>query len=872
MKKIHLRLLTLACFFMVSSSLLIAQNVSGTVTDDNGQGLIGASIMIKGTSAGAVTDIDGNYSLSVDIFPATLVFSYTGFTSVEMDVIAAGKGVDATLTTGVGLDEIVVTGNRGKPRTILDSPVPIDNINAADLQATGQNNIEQMLNYKVPSFNSQNQAISDATAHYDPADLRGLGPSRTLVLVNGKRKNQSAQVYLNRTPGKGEVGVDLKSIPVGAIERIEVLRDGASAYYGSDAIAGVINIILKDKAEYSSFNTRAGVTSEGDGFNFTADWNSAVNVGKGTLNYTLGYYNQKLTNRAGEIVDTDPTYQHWIDGNPEGGMIVGQPDMEKFDAFTNFTYPLGDNAKFYTFNGVTKRTGRSFAFYRAPYWRPDVAAAEFWTPENLFVGYHPTFETDITDNMNVAGFEFDLLGFNADVSGTYGRNDVSYTVNRSVNRDYLADHGWSPRTFEPGGYTFSNKIFNLDLNRTLGATDNITLALGFEAKEENFQSHEGDRHSYYKGGSDSFAGIKPEEVVDKGRNSYAGYLSLDYDITDDFLIGAAARYEDFSDFGENFSYKVNARYKIGNNGAVRASYSTGFRAPTLHQRYLINSQYIVVAGSPDPVLQGTLANDNPAVKALGVPDLFAETSQNLTAGLTYKISKYLSGSVDFYQINVDDRILFSSQITALNDGDAIDNILKENGVVGVQFFINAGDTKTTGVDLVLNLNKVEVGGGYFGGVLAANFNETSIEKINVPSALETGGYDIFDKREQSLITLSRPKSKIIVGLNYEIGDFKFGIDNTNFGEVTVTAADLNPENDQVHSSKLITDFNARWRMDENIDVTLNINNIFDVYPDELNLETGESPGGRFRYSSIVQQQNFLGTTFSVGVRMKINKK
>lgn len=872
MRKIQLNFLMLAAFFMVSTTLLVAQNVSGTVTDDDGNQLYGATILVKGTANGTITELDGSYSLNVESFPATLVVSYTGFESIELEVASAGEGNNVVMQTGVGLDEIVVTGNRAKPRTILDSPVPVDNIDASQLLSTGQNNIEQMLNYKVPSFNSQNQAISDATAHYDPADLRGLGPSRTLVLVNGKRKNQSAQVYLNRTPGKGEVGIDLKSIPVGAIERIEVLRDGASAQYGSDAIAGVINIILKEDVEYSSFTTKTGVTSEGDGFNFAADWNSSVHVGKGTLNYTLGYYNQKLTNRAGKISDTNPDYQHWIDANEKGGMIVGQPDMEKFDGFTNFEYPIAHNAKFYTFNGVTKRTGRSFAFYRAPYWRPDVAAAEFWTPANLFVGYHPTFETDIVDNMNVAGIEFDLFGFNADLSGTYGRNDVRYTVNRSVNRDYLADHGWSPRTFHPGGYTFSNKIFNFDLNRTLGASENVTLGIGFEAKDENFQSHEGDRHSYYKGGSDSFAGIKPEEVVNVDRNSKAAYASLDFDITESFLIGAAARFEDFSDFGDNFSWKVNARYKIGGNGAVRASYSTGFRAPTLHQRYLINSQYIIVAGSPDPVLQGTLANDNEAVKALGVPSLSAETSTNLTAGLTYRISDHLSASVDYYQINVDDRVLFSSQITALEEGDAIDNILKQNGVVGVQFFINAGETKTSGIDLVLNLNKVELGNGYFGGVIAANFNETTIENINVPSTLETGGYDIFDRREQSLITNSRPKSKIIVGLNYEVGDFRFGVDNTQFGEVTVTSATGNPDDDQVHSSKLITDFNARWRMDEQIDITFNINNIFDVYPDELLESTGENPGGRFMYSSIVQQQNFLGTTFSVGVRMKLNKK
>jgi iron complex outermembrane receptor protein len=865
----------LSVLFLALPFALNAQTVSGTVTSE-GEPIIGANLLVVGTSNGTITDLDGNYTLSLAAGSHKIEITYTGYTSQTIDVtLAAGetKTVDIVLSEGVGLDEVVVTGNRSKPRTILDSPVPVDNINTEALKQSGQNNIEQMLNYKVPSFNSQNQAISDATAHYDPADLRGLGPSRTLVLVNGKRKNQSAQVYLNRTPGKGEVGIDLKSIPIAAVERVEVLRDGASAQYGSDAIAGVINMILKKNVKYTTVGIKTGVTSEGDGFNFAADLNSSVPVGEGSLNYTFGYYNQKLTNRAGDISDSsdNPNYQQWINENPQGGMIVGQPDMEKLDFFTNFEYPLSDNATFYTFNGYTTRTGRSFAFYRAPYWRGDVAAAEFWTPANLFVGYHPTFETKINDNMNSAGFRFMVGGFNADLSGTYGRNNVDYTVNRSVNRDYLADHGWSPRTFKPGGYTFANTVFNLDLNRTFGTNENVTLGLGAEVKYENFQSHEGDRHSYYKGGSDSFAGIKPEEVVDEKRNSKAGYLTLDVDLTESFLVGGAARVEDFSDFGSNFSWKLNTRYKIGNAGAIRASYSTGFRAPSLHQRYLINSQYISVAGSPDPVLQGTLSNDNPAVKALGVPSLFAETSRNLTAGLTYRLSDYLSASVDFFQIEVDDRVLFSSQITAAAEGDAIDQILKKNGVVGVQFFINAGDTRTRGVDLVLNLNKVPAGAGTFGGVLAANFNKTTIERIAVPSALESGGYDIFDRREQSLITNSRPKSKIILGLHYEIGKFRFGLDNTSFGEVTVTAAS-GAANDQVHSSKLVTDFSLGWRLHDNAGFSLNINNIFNVYPDELLASTGESSGNRFRYSSIVQQQNFLGTTFSLGFNLKLDKR
>ncbi len=873
MKKTKTRILFLMTFLLGTMSLVAQTKISGTISDVNGEPLIGASIVVKGdNSTGTISDIDGKYELTVPPGATALMFTYTGFVPQEI-TIGASNVINVTLAEGVGLDEIVVTGNRARPRTILDSPVPIDNINAAELVATGQPNIEQMLNYKVPSFNSQNQAISDATAHYDPADLRGLGPSRTLVLINGKRKNQSAQVYLNRTPGKGEVGIDLKSIPTAAIDRIEVLRDGASAQYGSDAIAGVINIILKKDVEYTTVTSKAGVTSEGDGFNFSSDLNTSFKLGDdGFVNFTAGYFNQKLTNRAGDVRDTDPDYGDWLASNPTAGMIVGQPDMEKVDVFANMEHSLGKDATFYSFHGLTHRTGRSFAYYRAPYWRPDVAAAEFLTPMENFVGYHPTFETEIVDNVHSGGIRFNVLGFNADASLTYGRNSVDYTVNRSVNRDYLADHGWSPRTFNPGGYSFSNTVGNLDLNRALDQDEKVILGLGFEAKKENFQSREGDHISYYKGGSDSFAGIKPEEVVDEDRNSVAAYATIDYDITDDLLLGAAARFEDFSDFGNNFSWKVNGRYKIGNKGAVRASFSTGFRAPSLHQRYLINSQYIIVAGSPDPQLQGTLANDNPAVVALGVENLRAETSQNLTAGVTYRLTDNLSASVDYYNINVDDRILFSSQISAKNPGDAIDDILQANGVKAVQFFINAGETQTSGVDIVFNLSNVSAGNGTFGGVLSANFNNSEINNINTPRALAELEYDIFDRREQSLITKSRPNSKILLGLNYTMDKFRIGLNNTRFGEVTVANADASVTNmDQEHSAKIITDLSLSYKFSDRVSLNANVNNIFDVYPDELEAFTGEDGGGRFVYSSIVQQQNFLGTNFVIGLNINFAK-
>ena len=844
--------------------------VTGKIIDTEGKGIPFVTIIEEGTTNGTTSDEKGAFNFKVSKLPTNLVASFMGF-KTKKQYVTSEFGVTILLEDeSFGLDEVVVTGNRAKPRTILDSPVPIDNIGVKELTAGGRTNIQEMLTFKVPSFNAQNQAISDATAHFDPADLRGLGPSRTLVLVNGKRKNQSAQVYLNRTPGKGEVGIDLKSIPTAAIERVEVLRDGAAAQYGSDAIAGVINMILKKNVQYSTVTAKSGLTSEGDGFNFSTDYNTSFNIGDGGFaNISLGYATQKLTNRAGTPgiadlpSDARPNEIQWATDNPDLGMKYGGPDIDTKDIFINFSNPFGDRAEFYTFGGVTNRSGKSFAYYRAPYWRRGVADAGFLTRPEDFKGYQPTFEAEIKDYLAVSGLKFGLgENWNADASITYGANQVMYTVNNSVNRDYLSDNGTSPTTFNPGGYRLQNIIGNLDLTGEL--SKQLSVALGLENKKEYYTAFEGNPLSYYKGGSDSFAGIKPDEAGEWTRSNIAAYAQLDYDITDAFLLGVAGRYEDFTDAGDNFSWKVNGRYKLGGKGAIRASYSTGFRAPTLHQRYLTNSQYIIVAGSNEPLLQGTLANDNDAVKALGVPSLFAETSKNFSTGITYKIGNNFSASIDFYQINVDDRVLFSSQIGTLDgnlDGsDAVEQILIDNNVVAVQFFINAGNTKTTGADFVLNY-KNQSG---FDATLAANFNSTTIDAIATPSQLASGGYNIFTREEKGLITNSRPKSKIILGLNQSVGKWDLGLANTLFGKVTVTA----PESggiDQDLGSKVVTDFNIVYNFTRKLAFNANINNLFDVYPDRTNPTTNTAQAGtRFPYSSEVQQMGLLGTNFNIG--------
>ncbi|NND26259.1 MAG: TonB-dependent receptor, partial [Flavobacteriaceae bacterium] len=761
-----------------------------------------------------------------------------------------------------------------------------------ELRNTGQPTVDKMLTYKIPSFNSTNQTISDATAHFDPADLRGLGPSRTLVLVNGKRKNQSALVYINDTPGKGEVGVDLKSIPAAAIERIEVLRDGASAQYGSDAIAGVINMVLKRDVEFTTVNVTSGVTTEGDGFNFGADLNTAIKIGEngGFLNFTAGYYEQEETNRAGTpgedvlfgIASDDPDWGAWLAQNPDLGMTVGQPEIKKTDVFYNVGIPFkSGNGEVYTFGGLTYRKGKSFALYRAPYWVPD--------PFNLlheagttYQGFQPTFETDIRDNNATLGVKFEALDFNVDVSGSFGRNAVDYMVNNSLNPVLGAS---SPTSFDVGAYTFSNLLANLDISRNFG---DVNIAFGAEIKEERFTSKAGQPASYVGNGVQSFPGLQPSNEVSAKRDNYGIYADLEWEPTEEFLIGGAVRYEDFSDFGDNTSWKVNARYSLGDEGAIRGSYSTGFRAPSLHQIYLSNIQTLISGGTVSN--QGTFNNVDPVIRdGLGVPQLSAETSKNITAGITYKPVSNLSLSVDFYNVKVDDRVLFTGEIGF--DGDSgstnsVEQILLDNQITSLKFFVNAVNTNTTGVDVVASYRNIELGSGNLTATLAANFNETKIDgQIDTPDLLAQNGYEIFNRKEQSRITSARPKTKVLLGFDYNVDKWNFILNNTYFGEVSwkhsnngLNGADLgngplpteDSAFDQTFAGKIVTDLIISYDFSDKITAGVSVNNLLNVYPDEIDTKGDfvTDLGGRFKYPWEVNQFGFNGTIINGSISFK----
>jgi len=790
-------------------------------------------------------------------------------------LVLSGAGTIVYAQEGVrekNIDEVVVTTGRTKPRTIITSAIPIDNISGVQLKATGQITFDKALTYAVPSFNSSQQTVSDATAHFDPADLRGLGPSRTLVLVNGKRKNQSALIYVNDTPGKGEVGTDLKSIPSAALQNVEVLRDGASAQYGSDAIAGVINIILKNSVGKSAVNLFSGITSKGDGFNAGADFNTGIRVAKnGSLNLTLGYTSQNNTNRAGSVTKDElfGADNAWTQANPGLGMIIGQPETKVANLFVNFELPTGETGKFYAFGGTTYRNGTSYALYRTPYW----VTSDFGllTPQGqAYNGFQPEFKTDVYDYNITSGWKGMFGKWNVDGSATFGSNAVDYVVGNTINTSLGAN---SPTRFKAGGHQFSNIIGNIDINRNFGA---VVLGAGIEARNENFQAKAGDEASYTGSGAQSFPGLQPQNELNKNRQNIGAYMNAEWDVTKNLLLGGTVRYEKFSDFGNNVSWKGNARYKLLDDKLVfRGSVSTGFRAPSLHQIYYSNVQTKITANTV--ANQGTFNNDSQIVRSdLGVAKLNAEKAFNMTAGFAVKPLTNLTITADVYRIKIKDRVLFSGDIgykTGAPGSPTLTNpvevVLNNNKIISLKFFTNAVNTVTEGVDFVANYYTSAIGTGRFGVIAAFNYNETKIvDNIAVPSILAENGYseNFFDRKEQSRIISARPKTKTVLSLSYDISKFNFNLNNTYFGSVKWQHA-TDPAKDQTFSGKVITDMVLTYKITKDLKVSGVVNNLFNIYPDVIDTkgDVVTDLGGRFKYPWELNQFGFNGTTFQLNV-------
>ncbi len=828
----------------------IAQTIKGTVKDKDGALLPYVKVQEYKATNHTRTKEDGSFSLRVSILPTKLIFKAIGYKEA---IVSVTNESDITVTLGkedLSNQQTLSAGNATKSRTLLNSPVAITNISMADIHQTGQVSLSDVLAYSVASFNSTTQAFADVSTHFDVSDLKGLGSSRMLVLINGKRKNLSAIAHINDTQGKGEVGVDFKSIPVAAIDHIEILREGASSIYGSDAMAGVINIVLKANTNDITVNYKAGITTKGDGMEAGGDVNGAFSNKKGAyVNYTVAVNYQDFTNRAGEPGKDDiysiSSANSWIKDNPDLGMVVGQPRMLTGNVYFNGAKPFSNGkGEFYAVVGGGVSQGKSFLMGIAPYMGMD--------PANLYngQGYTPELKTSIMDNMDVFGVKYKTNGFNFDVSGTFGINDVDTFVNESLNIDMAGD---SRKDFDNGGYRFQNTIANLDVTKSFDA---LHLAFGAEYKTEQFREKQGAISSWFNSGSVGFNGFKHKNKLKKDRNSFGAFLGLDYDITEDFLFGAAARYDNYSDVGNQVSYKANARYKFGDKGAVRASYGTNFRAPAMQQQFINYTQHNEV-----------LLLNQAQRTSLGITNLEAETSTNMNIGFSFIPMKNFSLSLDYYQIDVDNRTILTSDFIDLTTVvHPYDAILADAGASSFNFFTNAINTSTQGIDFVAKYDNIRFSSGVLAFSLAANWNTTEIVgDVKKPSLL--AGYDIFNRTERSRIETGRPDIKGSLGIKYTMDTWDISLNNNYFGAITWQHA-VDSTKDQTFAAKFLTDLLINYQYSKRISLNLAAFNLLNVYPDKLNTNTGLDYGGRFVYPYQTNQFGINGTSVRAGVTVK----
>ncbi len=835
---------------------LFAQSISGTVSSA-GEALIGASVSVPGTSTGTVTDIDGSYTLALKPGTYDIRVSYTGFESQDFNVtLSAGesKTMDIEMAAGISLSDVVVTGSRTAPRSSVSTPLPIDVISAAELVSTGQNSFDKALTYKIPSFNSVNTPVNDATSLLDPYEIRNMGPSRTLILINGKRKNTSALLYTQTSPGRGETGADISAIPQGAIERVEVLRDGASAQYGSDAIAGVMNIILKEDANNGSVTFTGGITAEGDGETYGIAVNNGSKLGEnGFVNYTLDLSKREQSNRpgvvsaegeAGDFGADLADVQAFLNKYPDAGNINGSPETTAAKFAVNMGIDISPNTEMYGNAAYVYKKVNSFANYRTPYWRTEEAfpyLADFFPngDNGEYIGYVPTFDGDLNDYNATVGFRNEKNGWISDVSFTVGGNQQTYLVRNSHNRNgTLNPDGTfkyrenSPLIFDVGGTRFSHQVGNIDITRRL--SDMVGIAFGTEFRSEDFTVIEGSESSYEDGGPDSFSGNDPRNSGKFNRYNFGAYADIALDLTDDFLINATIRGENYSDFGSAFVWKLSSRYKLADDKAtIRASASTGFRAPLLHQIYTQKAQYSFVPGQGIQV-GGLVNNVSREARLLGLPQLDAERSTNITVGLGLKPNYNLSFTLDYYNIAVKDRIILSTEIGATDAGDtALDEILSANNLSDLSFFVNALDTRTSGIDFVASYRRLKVGNGQLGFNLSGNYmiqNEREGD-IKNPTLVEQAGQTVSNGTQEALFFTSRPKFKAILGIDYKAGKFTASLNNTVFGPTTFRQQGLDAGIYTEFETKVVTDLGLSYKLAEKTTLALNVNNLLNVLPE-----------------------------------------
>ena len=892
----------LSVIFIILPFMVFAQQntYTGTIVDENGKALQGATVAVKNTTTKVLSTINGTFSINAEK-GGYLEINFSGYKSMS---ILLGNDTSISVQMKVNtsdIEEVVVIGSRRLPRSKIESTVPVDLIDIKTIIAeVPQTNITDLLNTVAPSFNSTTQTVSDGTDHIDPATVRGLGPDQTLVMVNGKRRYTSALVNVNGTMGRGSVGTDLNAISIAGIERIEVLRDGAAAQYGSDAIAGVLNVQLNrtvnkgraiisygsNATTYQTFtHANSGNFPQGidpvyinnnivDGQKLNTSLNYGFQIGKtkeSFLNVTVNYDQREPTIRSGERTGD-------LDNRTSGDaasnallsqlgvnrnffqMRVGQSRSRNMQSVINGALKTKGSSEFYFFSIIGLRNGNSAGFYRMPYQATNI-------PTIYPKGFLPEINLTIGDISFASGLKGKIGTWNYDLSNVYGQNSFSFFIKNSLNVSAWYNNGSTQKEFDAGTLSFKQNTTNFDISKNIDDKWKTHLAFGLEYRFENYKQEQGEEASWGNymrringqvdlingtptavrladnstgipaGGSQVFPGFRPDNAIDNNRGSVALYTDVEIQPIKKLLLDVALRYENYSDFGDNLSWKIAGRFKATDQFAIRGSASTGFRAPALQQRFLTKTSTVFQGGIPFD--DATLPNNSTAAQLLGIPSLRPEISQSFSMGATLK-GKDFSITIDGFSTKVTDQIILTDAFQGKNGGtlqeqQIYDILLLNNASRGV-FMANATDLRTSGIDIIFTYNFKFSNNQSIKIESASTFTERKIlGKTKISDKLVGRDATYMSPINKAILVDGNTKVKSSFLTTYYAGKFNVYLRNTYFGRVTHIEAGGSTDWFFVQElgGKVITDLTVGYKLSKALRFSIGANNLFDIYPDKI---------------------------------------
>jgi iron complex outermembrane recepter protein len=877
---------------IMQMSFAQGKTITGKITGEKNEPVAGATVTVKKTNKAVTTDNDGVFSITA--MPGdVLVITSVGFAAYEQTVSDQTNYSIQLKLSASDIGAVTVIGSRGKPRTDVNRPVPVDVISSKELENTGQTDLGQMAQFTSPSFNSAKNGINGVANFADPATLRGMSPDQSLVLVNGKRRHQFSAINNNVTTGKGTVVTDLNSIPALAIERMEILRDGAAAQYGSDAIAGIMNLALKKNINSGTFKTQLGSTKEGDGKTFLSALNYGLGLGKAGsyFNFTLHYSYAGATDRADPYTGifynstkaTDDSIRNargvWPTNKPAYVTKYGSNQTKSYQAFVNIGYPLGKDWTLYSFGGYSYKDIVAAGFFRT------ARSGDANSNPSIFAdGYTPELPGKTKDWSLFAGVnKKSVKGWNIDLSTGYGQNYLDLFANNTTNPSMGTA---SPTNFYVGRNTFGQSTTEANFSKNfegLAGTKSFNLALGTQLRIDNFKLTEGDSASYIAGplaisngkapGSSGRPGIAIADRANETRTNIGVYADIESDITDKFLLAFAGRYENYSDFGSNVSGKLATRLKFTEHFALRASINRGFRAPSLQQ--VFNSQ--TTSTVQNGVIRQTkqLRSDDARLKEIGIEAPKPELSWNYNIGLTAKAGSKFLFTLDAYQVDVNNRIIISEQLPVNATIPALlATFPTTTGIREVTFFTNQINTRTKGIDFVTSFKHNFNRKSNITASLAFTFNKTEIVyQKPTPSQLSAGAtvnVKLIDTISISLIETSQPRNKVLGSINWQAGKFNTSVKATYFGKVTAWEKPTGlAHRSQTFAGKTLVDVTVGYDISKKFSVTLGANNLFNEYPDKVYSNYASYSSGQIPYTRNANQFGFNGSYYYTTLTLKL---